>query len=79
VLTLATTVTDFNHEERISRRQAADRLADIAYALTAGGTLQVRVGGERLSVRVVDDVLLKWQGKATGDQLLVELELSWLA
>lgn len=72
-------MTDFNHEERISRRQAADRLADIAYALTAGGTLQLRVAGEQLSVRVVDDVLLKWQGKATGDHVLVELELSWLA
>jgi amphi-Trp domain-containing protein len=72
-------VTGFKHEERISRQQAAERLADIAYALTAGGTLELRVAGEQLRVRVVDEVLLKWQGQATGDRLLVEIELSWLA
>jgi amphi-Trp domain-containing protein len=72
-------MTGFKHEERVSRRQAAERLADIAYALTAGGTLELRGAGEELSVRVVDEVLLKWQGKATGDHVLVELELSWIA
>ena len=72
-------MTGFMHEERLSRRQAAERLADIAYALTAGGTLELRAGGEQLSVRVVDEVLLRWQGEATGDQVLVELQLSWTA
>jgi amphi-Trp domain-containing protein len=72
-------MTGFKHEERVSRRQAADRLADIAYALTVGGTLELRGAGEEVSVRVVDEVLLKWQGKASGDQVLVELELSWIA
>ena len=72
-------MTGFNHEERVSRQHAAERLADIAYALTAGGTLELRVAGEQLSVRVVDEVLLKWQGEATGDHVMVEFELSWLA
>jgi amphi-Trp domain-containing protein len=72
-------MTGFKHEERVSRRQAAERLADIAYALTAGGTLELRAAGEQISVRVVDEVLLRWQGKATGDQVLIELELSWIA
>jgi hypothetical protein len=39
-------VTDFKHEECISRQYAAERLADIAYALTAGETLELRARGE---------------------------------
>jgi hypothetical protein len=38
-------VTDFKHEECISRQYAAERLADVAYALTAGETL-VRMDAE---------------------------------
>jgi amphi-Trp domain-containing protein len=78
-LTLDETVTGFKHEERVSRRQAAERLADIAYALTAGETLELRADGERLRVRVADDVVLRRRDKATGDHVSVEVELSWLA
>jgi hypothetical protein len=35
------------HDEHVSREQAAERLADIAYALTAGGTLELRTEAER--------------------------------
>jgi amphi-Trp domain-containing protein len=72
-------VTGFIHEERVSRQQAADRLADIAYALTAGDTLELRAEGERLTVRIVDEVLLKWEGRTCGDRLAIEVELSWIA
>jgi amphi-Trp domain-containing protein len=78
-LTLDETVTGFKHEERVSRRQAAERLADIAYALTAGETLELRADGERLRVRVADDVVLRRRDRATGDHVSVEVELSWLA
>ena len=78
-MTLDETVNGFKHEERLSRRQAAERLADIAFALTAGETLELRAGGERLRVQVADELLLRRRGKATGDQVSVELELSWLA
>ncbi len=71
-------MTGFKHEERVSRRQAAERLADIAFALTAGETLELRAGGERLRVRVADEVILTRQGKTTGDHVSVEVELSWL-
>jgi amphi-Trp domain-containing protein len=77
-LTLDETVTGFKHEERVSRRQAAERLADIAFSLTAGETLELRGDGERLRVRVADEVLLRRRGKTTGDHVSVELELSWL-
>jgi hypothetical protein len=34
-------VTRFKHEERVSRRQALERLADIAYDLTAAGEVEL--------------------------------------
>ena len=51
-------VTRFTDEERLSRHRAAERLADIAYALTVGGTLEVRAGGDRIRVPVPEKVLL---------------------
>ena len=49
-------------EERLSPRQAAERLTDIAYALTAGGTLNLG-GGQTVTVPVVDEVVLKREGE----------------
>ena len=71
-------MTGFKHEERLARRQVAERLADIAYALAAGETLELRGNGERLRVRIADEVLLRRRSKTTGDHVSVELELSWL-
>ena len=70
-------MTGFKHKERVSRRQAAERLVDIAFALTAGETLELRAGSERLRVRVADEVILTRQGKTTGDHVSVEVELRW--
>ena len=45
-------MSDFKHEdeERLSRRQAAERLVDIAYALTAGEPLELNAAGRRITV-----------------------------
>jgi amphi-Trp domain-containing protein len=72
-------LTGFKHEERVSRQQAAERLADIAYALVAGGTLELRTKGEQVKVGVADEVLLKRESRMTGDRVEVEVELSWSA
>jgi amphi-Trp domain-containing protein len=72
-------VTDFKHEECISRQYAAERLADIAYALTAGETLELRAGGELIRVPVADEVLLKRESRSDGDRVEVELALRWSA
>jgi amphi-Trp domain-containing protein len=72
-------VTGFKHEERVSRQQAAERLVDIAYALTSGGTLALRAAGEQRTVRVADEVLLKRQSKTDGDRVEVEVQLTWSA
>jgi amphi-Trp domain-containing protein len=72
-------VSDFNHEERLSRQRAAERLADIAYALIVGGTLEVRTGGERVQVPVAEKVLLTRGSRTEGDRVVVEVRLTWSA
>ena len=40
-------MTEFKQDERLSRQQAAERLIDIAYALIAGGPLDLIEAGRR--------------------------------
>jgi amphi-Trp domain-containing protein len=72
-------VPEFNHEEQVSRRQAAERLADIAYALATGGTLELRTEGEQVKVPVADEVLVRRESRSTGGRVDVEVVLSWSA
>ena len=72
-------MTHFKHEERLSRQQAAERLADIAFALIAGGTLELRAEGEQLRVPVAGEILLTRESKSSGDRVEVEVGLSWSA
>lgn len=68
----------FEHEEHLSRQQAAERLADVAYALTAGMTLELRATGEqRVCVPVNDEVVLRRRMTYVGDRVEVEVQLSW--
>jgi PPOX class probable F420-dependent enzyme len=71
-------VNDFKHkdEQRLSRQQAAERLTDVAYALTAGGRLNLH-GDEEVAVSVADQVMLKRESKAKGGHVELALELSW--
>ena len=64
-------------EERVSRQQAADRLADVAYALTSGVPLELTVNGERVSIPIADELRLERDIKAKGDRVELEFELSW--
>ena len=70
-------VTEFEHVERIPRQRAAERLADIAYALTAGDALELRRAGEHATVAVADEVLMTRRSTSNGDQVEVVIELSW--
>jgi amphi-Trp domain-containing protein len=71
---------EFKHSdgERVSRRQAAERLVDLAYGLTTGGVVELYVDGERLSVPVADDVMLESESESRGQRVKLELRLSWL-
>jgi amphi-Trp domain-containing protein len=72
-------VTRFEQDEQLSREQAAERLVDIAYALTAGGMLELRASGARVSVPVADAVLLRRESRSQGDGVHVEVVVSWSA
>jgi amphi-Trp domain-containing protein len=62
--------------ERLSRRQAAERLTDVAYALMTGGELKLD-GDRQITAPIADEVVLKRNGSANGDRVALELELSW--
>jgi amphi-Trp domain-containing protein len=66
-----------NDSERVPRQKAAERLTDLAFALTVGGPLELNVDGERLSVPLADDLLLERDLKAGADRIELELSLSW--
>lgn len=70
-------MTDFEHEEHLSRQQAAERLVDIAYALTAGATLELRTHGEHVKVPVADEVVLRRASTSDGERVDVHIQLSW--
>jgi amphi-Trp domain-containing protein len=72
-------MADFKHteEEQLSRQKAAERLIDIAYALTAGGPLELGAPGRRITVPVPNQVRLGRELKSKGDVVELELELSW--
>ena len=67
----------YKHEERLSRHQAAERLIDIAYTLTAGQPLELSAGGRRVTVPVANELRMERELKSNGDQVEFELELMW--
>ena len=67
----------YSDEERLSRREAAERLTDIAYGLTSGGPIELRIDGRSLKLPVGDDLLLKRESTSNEGRTRLELELSW--
>ena len=72
-------MTAFQQDERLSRQQAAERLIDIAYALTAGGPLELISAGRRITVPFEKDLRLEQSLRSNGDRVEFDLELSWPA
>ena len=72
-------MTDFSHNEkvRVSRRQAAERLVDLAYMLTAGRPLELSVDGEKVQVLVPEQLVFERGSRARGDRVELDFELSW--
>ena len=65
--------------EQLTRQRAAEHLADVAYALTAGGPLELTIGGERVTVPIGDELRMKRDVTSMGDHVELELELTWSA
>ena len=68
---------DYSDEERLSRQEAAERLTDIAYGLTSGGQIELRIDGHSLKLPVGDDLVLKRESTSNEGRTRLELELSW--
>ena len=68
---------DFEYVERVPRQRAAERLVDIAYALTGGETLELRHDGEQVTVTVADEVLMIRRSTSKDGRIEVAFELSW--
>ena len=66
-----------NEKEQVSRRQAAERLVDLAYALTTGGRLELTVEGEPVTVPLADELRLERNLRSKADHVELKLELSW--
>jgi amphi-Trp domain-containing protein len=67
----------YSDEERLSRREAAERLTDIAYGLTSGGPIELRIEGHSLKLPVGDDLVLKRKSTSNESRTRLQLELSW--
>ena len=65
--------------ERLSRQQAAERLVDIAYALTAGRPLELPGVNGRVRVPVGDALQLARELKSDGVSVALVLTLNWPA
>lgn len=68
---------DHSDKERLSRREAAERLTDIAYGLTSGGPIELRIDGRSVKLPVGDDLVLKRESTSDEGRTRLELKLSW--
>lgn len=69
------TAPDQEDGERVTRRQAAERLTDLAYALTVGGPLEL--GDGEATEQVPDELVMKRGTTGQGARVALKLELSW--
>jgi hypothetical protein len=72
-------MTDFKHcdAERVSSQRAAERLVDLAYALTVGRPMELDLAGERVSVPVAREVVMESASESTGREIRLALALTW--
>jgi amphi-Trp domain-containing protein len=67
----------YSDEERVESREAAERLTDIAYGLTSGQPIELRIDGHLIKLPVGDDLVLKRESRSNQGRTRLQLELSW--
>lgn len=67
---------EIDESRRMSREDAAARLRDLADALAKNNSVEFERGGNRITVRVPDEVNLKVEVEL-GDENELEIELTW--
>ncbi|WP_107772026.1 amphi-Trp domain-containing protein [Nocardioides sediminis] len=67
---------EIDDTQRMSREDAAARLRALADALARNNSVEFQRGGNRITVRVPDEVNLKVEVEL-GDDNELEIELTW--
>ncbi len=67
---------EIDETHRMTREQAAAKLRDLADALARNNSVEFEKGGNRITVRVPDEVNLKVEVEI-GDDNELEIELTW--
>ena len=67
---------EIDDTQRMSREDAAARLRALADALARSNSVEFQRGGNRITVRVPDEVNLKVEVEL-GDDNELEIELTW--
>lgn len=67
---------ELSHEEKMSREAAAARLREIADQLSKHNQVEVVREGLRYSVRVPNEVTLKFEVEV-GEENEIEIEITW--
>ncbi|MEO5662332.1 MAG: amphi-Trp domain-containing protein [Nocardioides sp.] len=67
---------EIDETRRMSREDAAARLRELADALAKNNSVEFERGGNRITVRVPDEVNLKVEVEL-GDENELEIELTW--
>jgi amphi-Trp domain-containing protein len=69
----------FEQKEFLSRMEAAGRLAAIADALGSGDKFELERGGEKIELRVPDQVRFELEVEVKDDETELEVEIKWSA
>jgi amphi-Trp domain-containing protein len=68
---------EIDETRRMRREEAAARLHALADALAKHNTVEFERGGQRITVRVPDEVQLKVEVEIGDDEGELEIELTW--
>jgi hypothetical protein len=68
-------VTNFKHAERMSRRQVAERLTDVAYALVVRSPAALQIDGQRVRVPDAEELLVQWDVGFADGRLRLQMEV----
>ena len=73
-------MSNFNKQaqQRLSRQDAAERLIDMAYMLTAGGALELTIEGRRIKVPMGSELRLEHELKTDEDRIELEVTVTWV-
>ncbi|WIX77190.1 amphi-Trp domain-containing protein [Amycolatopsis carbonis] len=68
---------EVKREEKLSREDAAQRLAALAAALAAGGKVELALGASTVKIHVPDEVEIEVEIEIDGGKVELEVELKW--